>query len=124
MRLAGVIALSDPPRPDASDLVAELLALGVKTVMVTGDAAATAAIIARAVKLDGPVCPPGPIPKGVPVNLLANLQPLPETSDPLERIVHVEKLVRLLIRLKHDLLVMPKSATDAQLLKIFANSGN
>jgi len=63
----------------------------------------------------------GPIPKGVPVNLLANLQPLPETSDPLERIVHVEKLVRLLIRLKHDLLVMPKNATDAQLLKIFSN---
>jgi H+-transporting ATPase len=65
MRLAGVIALSDPPRPDASDLVAELRALGVKTVMVTGDAAATAAIIARAVALDGPVCPPGPIPKTV-----------------------------------------------------------
>jgi hypothetical protein len=63
----------------------------------------------------------GPIPKGVPVNLLANLQPLPETSNPLERIAHAEKLVRLLIRLKHDLLVMPKNATDAQLLKIFSN---
>src|SRR4029077_12639887 len=63
----------------------------------------------------------GPIPKGVPVNLLANLQPLPETNDPLDRIVHAEKLVRLLIRLKHDLLVMPKNATDAQLLKSFGN---
>ena len=63
----------------------------------------------------------GPIPKGVPVNLLANLQPLPETNDPLRRLAHAEKLVRLLVRLKHDLFVMPKNATDAQLLKVFAN---
>jgi hypothetical protein len=63
----------------------------------------------------------GPIPKGVPVNLLANLQPLSETDDPLQRIAHAEKLVRLLIRLKHDLFVMPKNASDAQLLKVFSN---
>jgi len=34
-------------------------------VMVTGDAPATAAIVAHAVGLEGPVCPPGPIPDGV-----------------------------------------------------------
>jgi H+-transporting ATPase len=39
--------------------------LGVRTVMVTGDAPATAAIVARAVGLDGPICPPGPIPDAV-----------------------------------------------------------
>jgi H+-transporting ATPase len=33
--------------------------------MVTGDAPATAAIVARAVGLDGAVCPPGPIPDAV-----------------------------------------------------------
>ena len=33
--------------------------------MVTGDAPATAAIVARAVGLDGAVCPPGPIPDNV-----------------------------------------------------------
>jgi H+-transporting ATPase len=33
--------------------------------MVTGDAPATAAIVARAVGLDGAVCPPGPIPDSV-----------------------------------------------------------
>ena len=33
--------------------------------MVTGDAPATAAIVAHAVGLDGPVCPPGPIPNAV-----------------------------------------------------------
>jgi H+-transporting ATPase len=65
MKLAGLIALSDPPRSDSPALVAELRVLGVRTVMVTGDAAATAAIVAKAVGLDGAVCPPGPIPDAV-----------------------------------------------------------
>ncbi len=62
MKLAGLIALSDPPRDDSAALVTELHGLGVRTVMVTGDAPATAAIVARAVGLDGAVSPPGPIP--------------------------------------------------------------
>jgi H+-transporting ATPase len=41
MKLAGLIALSDPPRPDSASLVTELHALGVRAVMVTGDAPAT-----------------------------------------------------------------------------------
>jgi H+-transporting ATPase len=65
MRLAGILALSDPPRKDATELIKELAALGVRTVMVTGDAPATAAIIARQVGLDGAICPPGPIPENV-----------------------------------------------------------
>jgi H+-transporting ATPase len=65
LKLAGLIALSDPPRADSAKLVAELHDLGVRTVMVTGDAPATAAIVARAVGLDGAVCPPGPIPDSV-----------------------------------------------------------
>ena len=65
MKLAGLIALSDPPRSDSAALVTELHGLGVRTVMVTGDAPATAAIVARAVGLDGAVCPPGPIPDNV-----------------------------------------------------------
>src|SRR5580704_10885471 len=65
MKLAGLIALSDPPRPDSAALVSELHGLGVRTVMVTGDAPATAAIVAKAVRLDGAVCPPGPIPDAV-----------------------------------------------------------
>jgi len=63
MKMAGIIALSDPARGDSATLVSELRALGVRTVMVTGDAAATAAIVARAVGLTGLVCPPGPIPE-------------------------------------------------------------
>jgi H+-transporting ATPase len=52
----GLIALSDPPRPDARGLIADLRKLGVQTVMVTGDAAPTAAVVARAVGLEGAVC--------------------------------------------------------------------
>ena len=63
MQLAGLIALSDPPRPESAALIAELLTMGVHTVMVTGDAPATAAIVARAVGLAGDVCPPGPLPE-------------------------------------------------------------
>jgi H+-transporting ATPase len=64
MKLAGLIALSDPPRKDSADLIAQLRELGVRTVMVTGDAPETATIVAKAVGLDGAVCPPGRIPTG------------------------------------------------------------
>ena len=65
LRLIGFIALSDPPRADSAALVAELSSLGVRTVMVTGDAPATAAIVAHEVGLEGAVCPAGPIPDNV-----------------------------------------------------------
>jgi len=65
LKLAGIIALSDPPRPDSAKLITELDKLGVRVVMVTGDAPATAAIVAHAVGLDGKVCPPGPVPADV-----------------------------------------------------------
>jgi H+-transporting ATPase len=62
MQIAGLIALSDPPRTDSSSLISELHTLGVATVMVTGDAPVTAAIVAHDVGLTGPVCPPGKLP--------------------------------------------------------------
>jgi H+-transporting ATPase len=62
MKLAGLIALSDPPRADSAALITELHGLGVCTVMVTGDAPATAAIVAKAVGINGAVYPAGPIP--------------------------------------------------------------
>jgi H+-transporting ATPase len=65
VKLAGIIALSDPPRTDSAALITELRALGVRTVMVTGDAPATAAIVARAVGLEGALSPPGAIPDAV-----------------------------------------------------------
>jgi len=65
LKLAGIIALSDPPRPDSAALITELHTLGVRAVMVTGDAPATAAIVAHDVGMDGKICPPGPIPAEV-----------------------------------------------------------
>lgn len=59
---AGLIGLSDPPRADAAALISELKSMGIEVVMVTGDAASTAAVVARAVGLTGPVCPPGEVP--------------------------------------------------------------
>jgi H+-transporting ATPase len=65
LTLLGLIAVSDPPRPDSKDLLAELRSTGVHAVMVTGDAAPTAATIAAAIGLEGRVCPPGAIPDSV-----------------------------------------------------------
>ena len=65
MKLTGLLALRDPPRDDSAALVASLHELGVRMVMVTGDAPATAAIVAQAVGLKGGVCPPGSIPNDV-----------------------------------------------------------
>lgn len=59
----GLIALSDPPRPDAGQLIAELRSLGVATIMVTGDAALTASVVARAVGIEGRICPEGSPPQ-------------------------------------------------------------
>jgi len=57
-RLAGLIALSDPPREDAARLIETLRDMGVQTVMVTGDSPVTAAAIARQVGIAETVCPP------------------------------------------------------------------
>ncbi len=57
-----MIALSDPPREDSKALITELAGLGVRTIMVTGDAAATAEVVARAIGLDGPVWSTTPLP--------------------------------------------------------------
>jgi len=59
MKMVGLIALSDPARADSPGLVTALQALGVRTIMVTGDAPATAAIVAHTVGLNGAVSPPG-----------------------------------------------------------------
>jgi H+-transporting ATPase len=65
VQVIGLIALSDPPRTDSISLISELHTLGVRTVMVTGDAPVTAAIVAHAVGLNGAVCPPGKLPERI-----------------------------------------------------------
>jgi hypothetical protein len=63
----------------------------------------------------------GPIPAGVPVNLLANLQPLAETGDPGQIATHYLRLGRLLLKVKLDLLALPQEASDEELRRHFAD---
>jgi H+-transporting ATPase len=63
LKLAGLIALSDPPRADSADLIAELKGLGVRTIMVTGDAQATAEVVAGLVGIEGRVWATTPLPE-------------------------------------------------------------
>ena len=57
LQLAGLIALSDPPREDSARLIGALRDLNVRTVMVTGDSPVTAEAIAEKVGIEGAVCP-------------------------------------------------------------------
>ena len=79
LELIGLIAFADSPRPDSAELLNELRALGVQPVMITGDSAATAATVARAIGLDGPVCQSSNIPDRVgPTDFAVYARVLPE----------------------------------------------
>lgn len=54
LRLGGLVALEDPPRPDSVELVSGLRDLGIRVLMVTGDNLATAVAIAQRVGIEGP----------------------------------------------------------------------
>ncbi len=56
IRLLGLIALADPPRADAAELIARLRELGVRVVMATGDALQTARSIGHRLGLGDRVC--------------------------------------------------------------------
>jgi hypothetical protein len=63
----------------------------------------------------------GPIPKGTPVGLLANLNMLSESTDPAERLKHDRKLVDLVLKINADLQKLPRDASDYEAKKVFAN---
>ncbi len=63
----------------------------------------------------------GPFPKGLPVNLLSNLQPLSESSNPIDKLRHVERILQLLVDLKLYLISLPKDATDEQMVSGIAS---
>jgi len=56
LRLAGLVALQDPPREDSQAVVRSLGSLGVRVVMVTGDTSTTAQAIAAQVGIQGDTC--------------------------------------------------------------------
>ena len=110
MRLAGVLALSDPPRPDAASCIADLRKLGVEVVMVTGDAAVTAGVIARKVGIAGEVHRPGePFPDTLHVSRYAVFAGvLPEDKF---------QLVQSLQRAGHTVGMCGDGANDAPALR-------
>ncbi len=55
-KVAGLVALQDPPREDAASVVSRLREMGVRVMMVTGDGLATARSIAHSVGIDGETC--------------------------------------------------------------------
>ena len=61
----------------------------------------------------------GPIPKGTPVNLLGNLQPLAESSDVKQRFDHYASVFELLLRAKRVLGSLPRGASDDQAREAF-----
>jgi hypothetical protein len=63
----------------------------------------------------------GPIPAGTPVDLLANLQLVSESTDPVQRLDHDKKLYDLLLKIKRDLKNLPRGATDEQARQVFQN---
>ncbi|HVZ10392.1 hypothetical protein [Rhodopila sp.] len=65
----------------------------------------------------------GPIPKGTPVGLIANFDFLPEQDSLAADIGQAWKLLRLGLRLRHDMAAMPADATDTQAAEIFTPLG-
>jgi hypothetical protein len=63
----------------------------------------------------------GPIPKGTPINLLSNLNILPDNQTLGEKLAHDRKLLELLVKIKHDLIKLPANATDEQARAVFKN---
>jgi hypothetical protein len=63
----------------------------------------------------------GPIPKGMPVNILASLQPLAESRDPKVIAAHYHNLLQALVALKKSLIgIQGRNLDDAHLRQAFA----
>ena len=108
-RLAGIIALSDPPRTDSAGLVTQLHQLGIRVIMITGDSAATAASVAHLVGLEGPICPPGDLPTGAAAEKFAVFSGiLPEGKF---------QLVKILQEAGHTVGMCGDGANDAPALR-------
>jgi len=63
----------------------------------------------------------GPIPKGTPVDLLANIDLLGEATTPGEQQQHQERVLNLLLTIKHDLASLPPGASDEEARKALTN---
>jgi len=62
----------------------------------------------------------GPIPKGTPVGLLTNLNVVPETHDPIQRVAYQHRVLDVLHQAKDKLKSLPAGATDDEVKQAFA----
>ena len=63
----------------------------------------------------------GPIPQGMPINLIASLQPLAESNDPRVIAGHYRQVLKALVELKRALIrVKGRTMTDPELRQAFA----
>ena len=65
----------------------------------------------------------GPIPAGTPVDLLANFDPLPQSTTFRERLAHDKAVLKVVVQLVRDLKALPQGATDEQARQVFSNVG-
>ena len=63
----------------------------------------------------------GPIPADTPIDLLANIDLLGESTGVTDKLAYQEKVVKLLLTIKEDLEKLPPDASDEQARKIFTN---
>jgi hypothetical protein len=64
----------------------------------------------------------GPIPKGTPINLLANIDLLPPANATLaERAAHDQEVLGLVVKILRDLRALGRDADDAKARQVFAN---
>ena len=60
LELIALVGIVDPPRPTAKASIATAKAAGIRTRMITGDYAATAAVVAGHAPASTAPCSPGP----------------------------------------------------------------
>ena len=70
LRIVGLLALEDPPRSDSKELIGRLHELGVRVIMITGDALATARAVASRVGIGGRAVQPKALEKEAAAEVL------------------------------------------------------
>lgn len=65
----------------------------------------------------------GPIPKGTPVDLLGNFDPLSTDPGFVAGLEHTWKLLGIAVRFRHDVLALPRGADDQTASQVFATVG-
>ncbi|MGC2517665.1 MAG: plasma-membrane proton-efflux P-type ATPase [Burkholderiales bacterium] len=77
LRIAGLIALGDPPRSDSATLITDLRKRGVRVLLVTGDGEATARAVAARVGITGEVAPAGTLRENLDLAATARFEIFP-----------------------------------------------